>query len=105
MAIEVVTRRTALLGLGWGPLNGGLRMREGRAYPIEVDPRLAGGFIPELVRPRKGLDLIREILRLVAGEQAVSSAPARAVVDIQSSLSASRRNSSGTVRPTRDADP
>lgn len=64
---DTVTRGTALLGLGWGPLHWELRMSGGRAYPIEVNPRLAGGFIPELVRHAQGIDLIRETLRLVVG--------------------------------------
>jgi S-sulfo-L-cysteine synthase (3-phospho-L-serine-dependent) len=64
---ETVVRGTALLGLGWGPLHWELRVHGGRAYPIEVNPRLAGGFIPELVRHAQGIDLIRETLRLVVG--------------------------------------
>jgi biotin carboxylase len=64
------TRGTALLGLGWGPLHWELRIdREGRAVPMEVNPRLAGGFIPELVRHAQGIDLIRETLRLVVGRK------------------------------------
>ncbi|HEU4881002.1 MAG TPA: ATP-grasp domain-containing protein [Longimicrobium sp.] len=64
---DSVTRGTELLGLGWGPLHWELRMHGGRAYPMEVNPRLAGGFIPELVRHAQGIDLIRETLRLVVG--------------------------------------
>jgi biotin carboxylase len=63
-----VTRGTELLGLGWGPLHWELRMEDGHAVPMEVNPRLAGGFIPELVRHAQGIDLIRETLRLVVGE-------------------------------------
>ncbi len=67
--VDSVTRGTALLGLGWGPLHWELRVTEdGRAVPMEVNPRLAGGFIPELVRHAQGIDLIRETLRLVVGE-------------------------------------
>jgi S-sulfo-L-cysteine synthase (3-phospho-L-serine-dependent) len=66
--VEAATRGTAVLGLGWGPLHWELRVEEGRAVPIEVNPRLAGGFIPELVRRAEGIDLIRETLRLVVGE-------------------------------------
>lgn len=62
-----VERATELLGLGWGPLHWELRMRGGEAFVIEVNPRLAGGFIPELVRHAQGIDLIRETLRLVVG--------------------------------------
>lgn len=65
---DTVRRATALLGLGWGPLHWELRVQDGRAFPIEVNPRLAGGFIPELVRHAQGIDLIRETLRLVVGE-------------------------------------
>jgi argininosuccinate lyase len=34
---------------------------------IEMNPRLAGGFIPELVRLAKGVDLIRESISVVTG--------------------------------------
>jgi len=62
------TRGTELLGLGWGPLHWELRIDgRGRAVPMEVNPRLAGGFIPELVRHAEGIDLIRQTLRLVVG--------------------------------------
>ncbi|HEX2206408.1 MAG TPA: ATP-grasp domain-containing protein [Longimicrobium sp.] len=72
---EAVTRGTELLGLGWGPLHWELRVSDGTAVPMEVNPRLAGGFIPELVRHAQGIDLIRETLRLVVG-QAAEPAPA-----------------------------
>ncbi|HEX7239749.1 MAG TPA: ATP-grasp domain-containing protein, partial [Longimicrobiaceae bacterium] len=65
---DTVVRATALLGLGWGPLHWELRMRGAEAVAIEVNPRLAGGFIPELVRHAQGIDLIRETLRLVTGQ-------------------------------------
>lgn len=67
---EAAARGTELLGLGWGPLHWELRVdAAGRAVPIEVNPRLAGGFIPELVRHAEGIDLIRETLRLVVGQR------------------------------------
>lgn len=63
-----VVLATRVLGLEWGPLHWELRVHEGTAVPIEVNPRLAGGFIPELVRHAQGVDLILQTLRLVAGE-------------------------------------
>ena len=69
-----VTRGTELLGLGWGPLHWELRMSGATAVPMEVNPRLAGGFIPELVRYAQGIDLIRETLRLVVGESPLPAA-------------------------------
>ncbi|HEX8319789.1 ATP-grasp domain-containing protein [Longimicrobium sp.] len=66
---DSATRGTELLGLGWGPLHWELRVDAGGcAVPMEVNPRLAGGFIPELVRHAQGIDLIRETLRLVVGQ-------------------------------------
>jgi S-sulfo-L-cysteine synthase (3-phospho-L-serine-dependent) len=65
---EIVLRASALLGLQWGPLHWELRIHRGSVYPIEVNPRLAGGFIPELVRRAQGIDLIRQTLRLVVGQ-------------------------------------
>jgi biotin carboxylase len=73
---ETVVRATELLGLGWGPLHWELRVMDGKAYAIEVNPRLAGGFIPELVRNAQGIDLIRETVRLVVG-RAPETAPSR----------------------------
>jgi len=74
---DAVVRATAVLGLGWGPLHWELRLRGAQALAIEVNPRLAGGFIPELVRHAQGIDLVRQALRLVVGE-APALAPARA---------------------------
>ena len=66
---RTVERAAALLALTWGPLHWELRMHDGRAYVIEVNVRLAGGFIPELVRHAEGIDLIRQTLRLVVGQR------------------------------------
>lgn len=47
------------LGLEWGASHVEVRMREGRLAIIEVNARLAGGMIPELLRHARGLDLVR----------------------------------------------
>lgn len=62
------------LGLGWGPAHTELRVTEEGPALIEVNPRLAGGFIPELVRLSSGVDLIRETIRLVTGRETDLSA-------------------------------
>ena len=36
---------------------------------VEINPRLAGGFIPEIVRLASGIDIVREAIRLVVGEK------------------------------------
>lgn len=64
---DAVLRGTEALGLGWGPQHWELRVDAGRAAVIEVNPRLAGGFIPELVRRAQGIDLVRATLELATG--------------------------------------
>jgi biotin carboxylase len=70
---EQAIRRTVSQALGalplWGPGHVQLRLDAIRstARIIEINPRLAGGFIPELVRWATGIDLIEETIRLAAG--------------------------------------
>ena len=63
------TVRCALrqMGLLWGPAHIELRLREAGPTIIEINPRLAGGFIPEIVRLALGVDMIDETLKMVVG--------------------------------------
>lgn len=63
----VVLRALDALGMHWGPCHTELRLTTDGPVIIEVNPRLAGGFIPELVRRAVGIDLIDATVRLVAG--------------------------------------
>ncbi|HEU5270676.1 MAG TPA: ATP-grasp domain-containing protein, partial [Jatrophihabitans sp.] len=65
----VVTALAALdaLGLGWGPAHVELRLTPAGAAVIEVNPRLAGGMIPDLVRLATGVDLITATVANAAG--------------------------------------
>jgi biotin carboxylase len=55
------------LGLRFGPAHVELRVTAGGPVVIEVNPRLAGGNIPELVRHACGVDLVTEAVRAVTG--------------------------------------
>ncbi|MFP5265164.1 MAG: ATP-grasp domain-containing protein [Blastocatellia bacterium] len=55
------------LGLAWGPSHCELRLTERGPKIIEVNPRLAGGYIPELVRLAHGIDMLTETIRFVVG--------------------------------------
>lgn len=57
------------LNLGWGPAHIELRLTSDGPKIIEVNARLAGGYIPELVRLASGLDLISATIALAAGKQ------------------------------------
>jgi biotin carboxylase len=56
------------LGLNWGPGHVEIRLTEKGPAIVEINPRLAGGFIPEIVRLAIGIDMVRETVKLVAGE-------------------------------------
>jgi argininosuccinate lyase len=67
---ETVLKALRCLGWDWGPAHTELRWTARGPAIIEINPRLAGGFIPEIVRLATGVNMIHETLRLVAGEQA-----------------------------------
>ncbi|MGZ7071446.1 MAG: ATP-grasp domain-containing protein, partial [Candidatus Angelobacter sp.] len=58
------------LGLGWGPGHVEMRLTDHGPAIVEINPRLAGGFIPEIMRLAFGVDIIRETIRQVVGEAA-----------------------------------
>lgn len=65
---EHATRALQALDLTWGPTHIELRHGADGVKTIEANPRLAGGFIPELVRLASGRDLIADTLALVTGQ-------------------------------------
>lgn len=60
---------TRALGLTWGAAHVEVRLAAGGPSIIEVNPRLAGGFIPELVRQSDGIDLIAELVAAATGRE------------------------------------
>lgn len=56
------------LDLSWGAAHTELRLTSEGPVIIEVNSRMAGGFIPELVRRATGIDLIRALTRRVLGK-------------------------------------
>lgn len=55
------------LGIDFGPSHSEVRITPAGVKVIEVNPRLAGGYIPELVRLATGIDLVREAVSRAAG--------------------------------------
>ncbi|MGZ2361956.1 ATP-grasp domain-containing protein [Streptomyces sp. 372A] len=72
----VALAAVAALGLDWGAAHVELRLPDGRPAVVEVNPRLAGGMIPQAVLAATGQDLIAELIALVAGRDRVRG-PAR----------------------------
>jgi argininosuccinate lyase len=69
----------AALGLGWGAAHVELRLSAAGARIVEVNPRLAGGMIPDLVHRAYGVDLVDAQIRAAAGLSAAPAASAAVV--------------------------
>jgi biotin carboxylase len=67
--VETTEAALRAMRLHWGPVHVELRVTGRGAAIIEINPRLAGGFIPELVRLAYGADLVRATLMLTAGQE------------------------------------
>jgi cysteine synthase A len=67
-------RALGVLGFDFGPAHTELRLTRLGPVVVEVNPRLAGGMIPEIIRYATGIDLLDAWFALVAGE-APSVAP------------------------------
>ncbi|MFF7992631.1 pyridoxal-phosphate dependent enzyme [Kitasatospora xanthocidica] len=63
------TARQALKAVGFerGPAHVELRLTAAGPAVIEINGRLAGGMIPELIRPATGIDLLEQQIRAAAG--------------------------------------
>lgn len=73
----------AALDLCWGAAHTELRLGPAAPCVIEVNARLAGGFIPELIRRATGLDPIRELVRITLGRPARLTPPLRGHASIR----------------------
>lgn len=76
MVEDAALRTLDVLDLSWGATHIELRLTPEGPVIIEVNPRLAGGFIPELVRLACGVDLIDATIRRLVG-QPIDLAPTR----------------------------
>ncbi|MGV9457318.1 ATP-grasp domain-containing protein [Streptomyces sp. NPDC003635] len=65
--VDSAVHAVKALGLGWAAAHVELRLDGGVARVIEVNPRLAGGMIPELVRRALGVDLVEAQVRAGLG--------------------------------------
>lgn len=81
---RVAEEACSVIGLGWGPAHVELRVQEsGRAAVIEINARVAGDRIPELVRLATGVDLVDEHIGAALGEAARRGEPEAPVATIR----------------------
>ena len=55
------------VGFDYGIAHTEVRWNNGSPTVVEINPRLAGGMIPELIRQSSGLDLINSVINLALG--------------------------------------
>jgi biotin carboxylase len=71
------------LGLGFGPAHTEIRLGARGPVVIEVNPRLAGGRIPTLIRLASGLDLVGATVDAVTGAPRSLPEPGRGHASIR----------------------
>jgi biotin carboxylase len=59
---------TGALGLNWGPVHAEFRLASDGPKVMEVNPRLAGDLIPELVLHATGIDMMKQTILLASGQ-------------------------------------
>jgi cysteine synthase/biotin carboxylase len=64
---DVVTAALDAVGFRWGATHTELRLTSDGPAIVEINARLAGGMIPELVRLATGIDLLEQQLRAAIG--------------------------------------
>ncbi|MCQ1854985.1 ATP-grasp domain-containing protein [Neorhizobium galegae] len=66
---ETVLSAVEALRLHWGAAHTELRLDRRGPVIIEVNPRMGGDMIPELIRLASGVDVVSETIRLATGAQ------------------------------------
>ncbi|PFJ17657.1 hypothetical protein COD67_14455 [Bacillus cereus] len=57
------------LGYAFGPAHVEVKVLNGKCYIIEINPRLAGGMIPELIKQSEGIDILKNYLFATIGKE------------------------------------
>ena len=65
--IDVGTRATVAAGLTWGPVHLDCIVRDGVPHVIELNPRIAGSFICDIVRDGYGFNVVDALLDKLDG--------------------------------------
>jgi argininosuccinate lyase len=83
LLIQTAEEAVAALGLGWGAIHVELRFEPSGPQIVEVNPRLAGGMIPDLVQRSYGIDLIDAQVRAAVGLPPGPALPGRSAASIR----------------------
>jgi len=67
--VDTALAAVRAIGVTWGPTHVEIRLSRDGPRVIEVNPRLAGGWIPQLVLLASGVDLITATISAAVGEE------------------------------------
>lgn len=65
---ELIFNSLNKLELLFGPAHTEIKIKNDIPYIIEINPRLAGGMIPEIIKQAIGIDLITQTINLLIGD-------------------------------------
>lgn len=65
---EIICNSFNVLGFSLGPAHTEIRVKNNIPYIIEINPRLAGGMIPKIVKTAIGVNLIEKTIDLITGK-------------------------------------
>jgi biotin carboxylase len=99
---DAVLRALAAVGFDFGPAHTEVRWTARGPVVVEINPRLAGGMIPELVLYATGIDLLDGLIDLLAGRVPRLSASRSEVAAIRF-LTADRRGRLAGLRGAEQA--
>lgn len=100
--VRAVLAALEALGYDFGPAHTEVRLTAAGPVVVEVNPRLAGGMIPELVCNALGVDLAGALLAQLTGREA-DLTPTRAAWSSIRFLTAPRRGRLAAVRGLEEA--
>ncbi|WP_396333924.1 acetyl-CoA carboxylase biotin carboxylase subunit family protein [Burkholderia anthina] len=69
--IDCGTETVVRAGLTWGPVHLDCIVSDGRPHIVEINPRIAGSFICDIVRDAYGFDTIARLLDKLEGKRVV----------------------------------
>jgi carbamoylphosphate synthase large subunit len=65
--VLVCEKAVTVAGFVWGPVHIDCIVRDGVAYIVEINPRIAGSFITEIVQDAYGFDIVAALIRKLQG--------------------------------------
>ncbi|MCX7123626.1 MAG: ATP-grasp domain-containing protein [Gammaproteobacteria bacterium] len=65
---DKIPKLLTYLGFDFGFAHIELKIKNGQLFIIEVNPRLAGGMIPVLIQESTGINLLKSLIQLYAGQ-------------------------------------